>query len=331
MTEGEERIWYTFSLAEEYGNSLRDKYGRFPRYASARSDVMEPGVSAWLLRNGLCPKYPGDRKFALCLSHDVDFLFMNKSAYLKAVMTGKALLRGQLSSAISGMSQDRMLDPRYSLENTLRIEKRFEATSSFYFLALGEEEKDYNYRVTDIKDQFASVLESGCEIGLHGGHGAAEREEILLAHKKRLEQAAGKPVTGYRSHYLRMDVPQTWNLLMKNGFSHDTTLGYSDSTGFRNGMCHPFYPYDRGKKQFLDIVELPLAIMDVTLFNHMNLDSSQAKQLCTRLLARVAELNGVLCFLWHNNNMQGAMGDFYSWFLQEAFDRGGWLTHSTLH
>ena len=50
---------------------------------------------------------------------------------------------------------------------------------------------------------------------------------------------------GYRNHYLRFKLPETWKYLADAGFEYDTTLGYSNALGYRNGMCHPFRPYDR--------------------------------------------------------------------------------------
>lgn len=61
--------------------------------------------------------------------------------------------------------------------------------------------------------------------------------KILKKKKRRLEEVLGKKVVGYRNHYLRFRVPDTWELLSKAGFKYDTTFGYSDCAGFRNGCA----------------------------------------------------------------------------------------------
>ena len=313
-------------MEEETNNPLRDKYGRFPHYASSNPDVFSPLVSQFIHSRLGTISYPDDRKFAVCLSHDVDFLTFRKSAYLQSVLLSKSLLKGDLSTFKKQKQTPRAIHPDFSLENTLAIEKKFNARSSFYFLALDETEQDFNYKMEEALDQLKMVEQSGCEIGLHGGHGASEDISILKNHKKKLESACKREISGYRSHFLRLSVPKTWELLEAEGFLYDTTLGFSDCAGFRNGMCHPFYPWNPLKKKFGELVEVPLVIMDVTLFNHMQLDVAKAKQFCLGLLDKVEKVNGVLSFLWHNNNMKGAMGEFYSWFLSECKRRNAWLT-----
>jgi hypothetical protein len=48
---------------------------------------------------------------------------------------------------------------------------------------------------------------------------------------------------------------------------YDTTFGYNDLVGFRNGMCYPFRPYNLNTASEVNILEIPLALMDGTLFD----------------------------------------------------------------
>jgi len=85
----------------------------------------------------------------------------------------------------------------------------------------------------------------------------------------KLEKVLGKKIVGYRNHYLKFKVPETWGLPKEAGFKYDTTLGYADCVGFRNGMCHPFKPFDLNINSYINILEIPLIIMDRTLFDYM--------------------------------------------------------------
>jgi hypothetical protein len=90
-------LWDLFTKKDEYNAALLDKYGRFPYYISSQRNVFEPKVSEFLLKNGLSPEYPEGRKFAVCLTHDIDFVFTG--VLDTAARTLKALKKGQFSEA----------------------------------------------------------------------------------------------------------------------------------------------------------------------------------------------------------------------------------------
>ena len=152
--------------------------------------------------------------------------------------------------------------------------------------------------------------------------------DIVLEEKERLEKAIGKKVTGYRNHFLRFETPNTWEYLEKANFKYDTTFGYADCVGFRNGTCHPFQPFSNSQDNFLNITELPLIIMDGTLTKYMNLNEKEQFNVCKNIIDTVEKNNGVLTLLWHNNLMDGNRGEFYNALLKYAFEKNAWITTS---
>ena len=72
-------------------------------------------------------------------------------------------------------------------------------------------------------------------------------------------------VTGVRYHYLRALYHETLPLLEQAGFTYDTTMAFAEHEGFRCGCSFPFRPYSLAEERPLDLVELPLAVMDGTL------------------------------------------------------------------
>ena len=318
-------LWNIYSAAAEYDSAPRDKYGRYQRYMVGNRNVFEPVVSDFLVKELGKPVYPDGHSFALCLSHDVDHLQLKKSNKVKRISTAKALAAVNLRKAKQAWNEQRILNPDWTLDRTVSIESKYNAKSSFYFLALEEGEQDFNYRLSEITEQFKIVRDAGGEIGLHGGHGAHENSSVLKLHKERLEKVTTMSINGYRGHFLRFSTPSTWNLLKEAGFSYDSTLGFSDCAGFRNGICHPFYPWDRNKNAFIDIVELPLALMDVTLTHHMHLSILQAKEFGSGMIDTIKGLGGAATLLWHNNNMEGEMGKLYEDLLAHAHRSGAWV------
>jgi hypothetical protein len=163
-------------------------------------------------------------------------------------------------------------------------------------------------------------------VGLHGGHEAYNNPAEIKSEKQKLEKVLRKEVMGYRNHYLRFKTPETWELLADAGFSYDSTFGYHDCAGFRNGMCHPFKPYNLKTGKEIDILELPLTIMDTTLFHsQMHLDFKQAWSLTEKLILTVERCRGVLTVLWHNTYMQGEYLEYYKKLLQYCYEKGAWM------
>jgi len=136
-------------------------------------------------------------------------------------------------------------------------------------------------------------------------------------------------VSGYRNHYMKLEIPLTWRNLASAGFEYDSTLGYADTIGFRNGMCHPFKPYDLETDSSIDLVEIPLALMDTTLYSYLGLDSEAAWKLSEGLVDRVEQLGGVLTVLWHNNYMVGERLDLYRRILAYCQGKGAWMASAS--
>jgi peptidoglycan/xylan/chitin deacetylase (PgdA/CDA1 family) len=155
--------------------------------------------------------------------------------------------------------------PWLGIKEIIDLEEEYCAKSTFFVLSLDSGDRDSSYHVEDIASELTEAVELGWEVGLHGGYGTYCNFERLLSEKRSLEGILGKGIAGYRSHYLQFKVPETWALLSRAGFSYDSTFGYADCVGFRNGMCHPFRPFDLNRSQEMSILEIPLHIMDVSL------------------------------------------------------------------
>ena len=182
------------------------------------------------------------------------------------------------------------------------------------------------YNIEDLKDELRGIVDLGGEVGLHGGYFSYNNAEELKKEKDLLEKALGKKTIGIRMHYLRFDVPNTWRMLSDLGFKYDTTFGYPDMPGFRNGMCQPFNPYDLYACKEIDVVEIPLTIMDGNLFS---LPIDEAWAMVQNLIEVTEKSGGVLTILWHNNNFDeifnGQWAKFYEKILKLLKSKNAWM------
>jgi peptidoglycan/xylan/chitin deacetylase (PgdA/CDA1 family) len=295
----------------------------------SRTKVMIPLVSEYLIQQGYQVSYPDKRNFAICLTHDVDDIYPPLAhQILSGLWSFKKLDWSGLREQLLWKSLGKQTSPYRNFKKIIELEKKYNAKSTFYFMATSRDPRRFRYNIEDITDEIQFIAHSGWEVGLHGGYYSFNDFEAIKYEKSRLERALGREVIGYRNHYLRFQVPDTWNILEKCGFQYDSTYGYTNMVGFRNGMCHPFRPYDWQHQQWMNIYELPLHIMESAMFGFVK--AHEAWQLIKQLLEEVELNQGVLTVLWHNNvfscPFRENWGALYAKILQYGRERNAWMT-----
>ena len=319
-------LWDLLTRKEEYNPLILDQYDRFPYYLSKQRNILEPEVSKFLIENGLKVEYPEDKKFAVCLTHDIDVVYLSKWNTMYGA--AKSLMQWQIKSTSKTLLSNinKKWNPWWNFKDIMAMEEKYGAKSSFYFLALDKEDLDFNFKVEDLEHEIGNIADTGWEVGLHGGHETYNNLDEIKERKNKLEKVLGKKVIGYRNHFLKFKVPDTWELLSKAGFKYDATFGYADCVGFRNGMCHPFKPFNLDTDREIDILEIPLSIMDCTLFDYMKLDMKGAWEVTKLLIDRIEKYNGVITILWHNTHMTGENLKFYEKILKYCYKKNAWIT-----
>ncbi len=126
---------------EEYNLTFSDQYDRFPYYLSSQRNIFDPSVSRFLVENGLHPEYPDGKKFAVCLTHDIDVIYPEKIYMI--IGTAKAFAKGNLTDAIKTpfCRICKKFNPYWNFREIIELEAKYNAKSSFYFLALRLERK----------------------------------------------------------------------------------------------------------------------------------------------------------------------------------------------
>lgn len=326
LLQSNEQIWDLFTKREEYKPEVLDQCDRFPYYMSGHRNVFHPEVSAFLVQQGLSVKYPDGKAFAVCLTHDIDVLHYSPIRVMYEVARELEQFRAvDACKAVLG-SLNKRANHLWSFSRIMDLERRYGAKSSFYFLALARHDSSRNYHIRELRDEMQAMVAQGWEVGLHGSHQAYKSYDDLKREKDRLESILGAAVSGYRNHFLHFEVPTTWELLQKAGFRYDATFGYIDCIGFRNGMCHPYYPFNLNTNKQIDIIEIPLVVMDLTLTSYMRLKPDNAWKLVKSLIDTVRQYQGVFTLLWHNTQCRGEMFELYECILSYCRDKNAWMT-----
>lgn len=324
-------VWNQYTLKEEYSAKVLDQYERFVHTNDAYPRIPDPTVSRFLQENNTRIEYPEDKRFAVCLTHDVDDIYPPFThTLLSSVTCAKQKKFRDAKNHLFWQAKGKERSPYRNFDRIMNLEEKYGATSSFYFLATESDIRRFRYRVEDTEAELGQILDRGWEVGLHGGYYAYSDTSTISHEKNRLERVLGERVIGYRNHYLRFKVPDTWNNLVAAGFEYDTTLGYPEGIGFRNGTCHPFRPVDlnNGENE-IDILEIPLVMMDKILFKKAR-SVKEALDYSRLLVDAVESVNGVLTLDWHSNNFncpfRGSFEKIYAAILQYCAEKNGWLT-----
>ncbi len=326
-------LWDLYTLKSEYSRSEPDTFRSVYR-SGHNSGILAPSVSELFVKNGLKAEYPDNKKFAVCLTHDIDDIYPTAPhVFFSGISCLKKLNFQGMRQQLAWKYRGKEFSPYRNFKEIMRLEASYGARSSFYFMATDRDIRPIRpfrqYKIEDLEDELGAIADEGWEVGLHGGYYAFNVAEELKKEKNRLEKVFGKKVIGYRNHFLRFKVPDTWEILADAGFKYDTTLGYSNIVGFRNGMCHPFRPYDLNRGKEIGIVEIPLAIMEGTLFDHYR-SPAEIWSTAKNLIDTVEKYNGVATLLWHNNMFSSPHREeirkLYVKLLEYCKSKNAWMT-----
>jgi peptidoglycan/xylan/chitin deacetylase (PgdA/CDA1 family) len=328
---------------DERTSSERDRHGRFPFEASlfATEDELSLGEApvdgyARFLRAlidrrlvelnepPLPPMDWGGGSFAIAFTHDVDHMqrWTGRGVAAAARRAGRAAAardRDRARFELEGLRRaalhhlPRGTDPYWTFPQLLAHEASLGVRSTFFVIASHSHHTDGNDPTAYARRRpalLALLRSRGAEVGVHGNERDRRDPAGLSADLASLRAAAGDPVTGMRYHYLRCLYHETLPLLDEAGFLYDTSLGYAEQEGFRNGCSFPFHPYDIANERPLRLVELPLAIMDSTLQeqHYRGLSAADALPAALAVLERVRAGGGAVSVLWHQNRFDEFLG-----------------------
>ncbi len=351
---------------DELTSPVRDAHGRFPFAASTFAaepllDIGRPPVDRYAgLVRGLVdarlaalgrpplepPQWGAGEPFALALTHDVDDLrrwilrgLLAGGNYLAATARAGRLAHGHVVHghlARLGLAREGLYgtDPYRTIQSLLDGESRRGADSTFFVLPGHSHPNDglqpevYRRRVPAL---LALLATHEREIGLHGNHRDAHDPAALRADRASLADRARAAVAGVRYHYLKCLYHDTLPMLDDAGFAYDTSLAFAEHEGWRCGFSQPFHPYDVARERQLDLVELPLALMDSTLQDpkYRGLSLPEARDAALAIARRLRETGGGSSVLWHHNRFHPQAGHGYGeiyWDLLDwARENGGAL------
>lgn len=298
------------------------------------------------------PKWPNGKKFAVCLSHDVDHIsryalgasWRGFRLALAAAGSGKRdpvrLIAGVGKCLASALHRGR--DPLHNFESWVDLESSYSSRSTFFFFperVSTRHQSDCVYRYSDrlrfrgkkitVRRLIRELRDAGNEIGLHPSWHACENAAELRRQKAQLEDVLQKEIVSVRHHFLHFNPKTTPGAQEEAGFLYDSTVGFNRNIGFRYGTCWPFPLWDWRRQIASRVIEVPLCIQDGALFssNAMALTYDAALNYVKGLFDVVEEVGGVLTLLWHPDAVayDAKRWKLYETILAMSVSKGAWL------
>ena len=299
------------------------------------------------------PLWPSGKRFAACLTHDVDVLASRSTPgqllrHAAAGLDYGAERRDLLRFARPPVRAAKALRAGVArspstigtLDESTAAEVRRGATASYFFTVPGGGSRyDCTYAPTDrctfrgVRTSVAGMIRElaadGFDVGLHGSYFSAVKPDLLVRERELLERATGLSVTTTRQHFLHWDIARTPQLQAGAGFTADSSLGFNRAVGYRASTSLPFRHFDVTADRALPLLIVPLIVEDSALLGPIasvgGLDN--AREATRRLVDAARDTGGALTFLFHPDKLvRPDWLALYEWSLSYVAENGGWIT-----
>ena len=311
--------FFLVSRYEEYLSQVRDQYGRFRAESTwmFENDMLQkPLVDIWTLALGarLQAVYPDlpikKRIFTFIPTYDVDAAWAYKSkgvyrtlgGFIKDLSSGDRERIRERHQVLRGKRKD----PFDSFEFQFELQKEFKL-KPIYFILCGEyDTNDKNISIR--KAAFRSLIKTlgdHADVGIHPSFSSYLDIDKLRKEINSLSEVLHRPLTKSRQHFLRMNLPRSYQKIIELDISDDYTMGFASQAGFRAGIADSFRFYDLENDMVTNLRVHPFALMDGTMRDYLNLDLEASYALTTQLIDEVKAVGGTFIYLTHNETLGG--------------------------
>lgn len=316
-------IFYLLTRYEEYlaNRNERDGHIRYRAEASIVYEVLErPVVDEWVeafrlfLEQVWSISIP-QKPFSFQPTYDIDIAWSYRFKGLRRTIGG--LLKDMLGMHWGSVAERVQVlrgtkaDPFDSFVwiMTQHIERE---VLPIYFILAALQTSRYDKNISPKHSRMASLIKGLSVSGIVGLHPSYEscfsNPKRLGAEMAELESIAGAAITQTRQHYIRLQFPFTYDILLGNGLTDDYSMGYSTHFGFRAGTSasFPWYrlPIDPelsvNTEEQTSLRVHPFAFMDTTGHYDLGVSAVESFDHLRQMTAKLQACGGTLITILHN-------------------------------
>ena len=320
--------FYLLSRYEEYLPHLKDMYGRYAHENSLafKEEFLQlPLVNVWVRAFALeiQKKYSifniQYSTFNFVATYDIDIAFSYKYKGLLRNIGG--FLKSpslQRIKVVSGLQKDPF--DAYIWLNELHQQNKLQPV---YFFLVAEKNSQYDKNILPHKDAMWQLIKQHAKkylVGIHPSWQSGDKPQLLKQEinwlsevvNDELAESQRKKIYLSRQHYIRFNLPEGYQKLIKADITDDYSMGYGSINGFRASVASSFFWYDLQHEQQTDLRIHPFCFMDANSFYEQHFSAVQAYEEMMHYYKICKEVNGTLITIWHNNFL-GTAKEFEGW------------------
>ena len=311
--------FYLVSRYEEYLPQVRDHYGRFQAESTWMYEnglLQKPLVNIWskALSKRLQLNYPEliikEKKFKFVPTYDIDAawaykhkgLYRTVGGFIKDLVEGNREHLKERHQVLRGKRKD----PFDSFDFQFDLQKQFKLAPIYFILCGDYDTNDKNISMR--KTAFQSLIKTlgdYADVGIHPSFSSYLDIDKMRVEINRLSEVLHRPLTKSRQHFLRMNLPRSYQKLIELDISDDYTMGFASQAGFRAGIADSFRFYDLENDMVTNLNVHPFALMDGTMRDYLKLDVEASFALAKQLVDEVKAVGGTFIYLTHNETLGG--------------------------
>ncbi|PWB72988.1 hypothetical protein C3F09_05845 [candidate division GN15 bacterium] len=319
---------------EEREFATRDKHGRFAGGRSPRAErgLMEvPAFNeavAALAAACVGLSHEGQAELSVrglvkppvvVLSHDCDILRGNdrwtQAIRFARIFLPLAHLRPPRIANLWWIARNYIRPDDFYFDNVLgmvNLERQFGFTSTFYLL--NGTPGRYGARSGSwLLPKLIAAIPPGWSRGIHYNYDTfLDTIRFVQQMQELTDLLGGRPRFG-RAHYLRFDMERSPEFLAAQGIKCDESAGFSDRIAYRCGIAGCFQPYDPATESAVNILELPMMIMEDALKLQYG---DGAAAVFEQMLRHLGQIGGALTLnvhpgVFHNPEIPRMLGFYH--------------------
>lgn len=307
--------FYFLSRYEEYLPYETDEHGRYKAensFAYQHNLLQKALVDRWINYFTLIIKqhFPDEEmkknEFRFVPTYDIDhaFLYKHKGLTLTLAGLGKQLIKGKWKSLKNRLDSvfGKTPDSYDTFDYLEKLHHDYKLKALYFILFASRSRYDKNNFINN--KNFISLiqrLEQNAKIGIHASYASSfSHDEILQKEIHHLQAILENPIDSNRQHYIRLRLPETYDMLLKNNIKEDYSMGYVTHIGFRAGTCFPFYFFNLKDNKATSLRVHPFLFMENALLNSSDTSVEALWEKVKPCLEEVKKYQGELITLFHN-------------------------------
>jgi hypothetical protein len=306
-------VFYLLSRYEEYYSYSPDQHGRYPATSSIlykKGWLQRPIVNEWIsafrkqLQAAAGIHIP-PAHFLYQPTYDIDMAYSHLhkgvsriiGAYIRALLKGDVMQINERTRVL----KNKQKDPFDSFRWLKQLHKEYDC-KPIYFILSSFKTTAYDKNIHPQHPAMMRVIKNLAKegaIGIHPSYYSAHHD-TLSKEKKMLEHVSSRHTHISRQHYIKIKVPDTCRLLLKNGITDDYSMGYGAQLGFRAGTGDSFLWYDIEGETTTELRVHPFCFMDTTAHYEEKLSVSESFAQLNEMSKKLEQTGSTLITVFHN-------------------------------